>query len=109
MALALFKERRLSIRRRLTGMLPGKLIDAHENSLVSRAVDVSEQGLGIISSSDLEIGATVYLLIKDLEIKLTVAWKQRGYAKKDMFRYGLVAGDPLIRIDAIFEECGCME
>ena len=48
------KERRLNTRKTLTGLLPGKLIHQESEELIScRPVDISKDGVGVLSEVDL--------------------------------------------------------
>jgi hypothetical protein len=60
MGLAKFKERRLTDRRQLTGLLPGRLIFAQSRAdLVCRPVDVSVNGLGIVVNKEIDPGTAL--------------------------------------------------
>lgn len=109
MGLALFKERRITIRRRLTGLLPGRLVMADTyKDIACRPVDVSRNGMGIVLSEEIEPGTEVKLLLKDQPVAMHVAWVQRDFGKQDMFRYGLVLLDPSHDLEAEFIKAGCM-
>jgi len=124
MGLALFKERRISDRRRLTGLLPGRLAFAGKGGIEAggsetsgsyiacRPVDVSANGMGIVASGQLgeiDPGTELVLVIKDRSaIRLQVAWSQPDFGKQDCFRYGLVTLDPAEDLEELFVSSGCM-
>ncbi len=109
MALALFKERRMSIRKQLTGLLPGKLVDARGKTLNAEPVDVSEHGLGIVTQSRLEEGEELYLVLnKERSVRLKVIWSSEDFSKNDLTRYGLeCSGD--INLEEIFIQYMCLK
>lgn len=109
MGLALFKERRISERRKLTGLLPGRLIVDHSSQeLECRPVDISVNGLGIVTRKELDPGTTLTLMIQDRSIPLMIAWGQPDFGKQDMMRYGLVTLEPTDDLMAIFIATGCL-
>ncbi len=111
MGLALFKERRLADRRRLTGLLPGRLVLETRQEIVCRPVDVSVNGLGIVVHDlrkQIEPGTVLFLLTKDGTTKLSVAWGQPDFGKQDLFRYGLVTTDPADNLEQMFLDSGCL-
>lgn len=110
MGLALFKEKRLSIRRKLTGLMPGRLIfDATKIDVDGKPVDVSANGMGIVISKEIDPGTAMTLVLKGgHEVPLTVAWGQPDFGKQDMFRYGLVTVNPADNLEDIFVEAGCL-
>lgn len=108
--------RRMSKRYRLTGLLPGKLIVLDTSKhLSARAVDVSKEGIGVISASALQVGDLLLLVTACREFPLKVLQMRKDYAKSGRFRYGLVI-DPSYsksNIDSInfvevFQNSGCM-
>lgn len=110
MGIALFKERRLSSRRKLTGLLPGKLTVASLKApLVCRLTDVSAHGLGIVANVEISLGARAVLETGTLSIEFEVIWAAPDFGKQDMFRYGLVSTDHEVNIEQIFIDCGCLK
>ena len=113
MGLALFKERRLSERRNLTGLLPGSLIRADGKGAVScRPVDISVHGIGIViigEKKTLPIGTKLKLVMTDNEIDLRVAWSAPDFGKQDSMRYGLVATDSSVDLEQLFTQFGCLK
>lgn len=109
MGLARFKERRLADRRRLTGLLPGRLmITESKVELVCKPLDVSANGLGIVLNKEIEPGTDVDLVTKTGIVQLQVAWVQPDFGKQDMFRYGLVTKDPALNLEDLFIAAGCL-
>ena len=109
MALPLFKERRFSPRKRLTGLLPGKLTrQEHGVQLECRVMDVSQHGMGIILSEILSESEILELIVDDKPIELKVAWSQRGFGKRNQVRYGLVTCDPDVDLEKLFQSKGCL-
>jgi hypothetical protein len=109
MGLALFKERRLSQRRKLTGLLPGRLlVDGSGLQITGRPVDISSQGMGLVVAKEIEPGTVLVLHTKDRPVRLQVAWGQPDFGKQDMFRYGLVTLDQADNLEEIFIEGGCL-
>lgn len=109
MGLALFQERRLETRRKLTGLLPGRLKTSNGSDIECRPIDVSEHGLGIVSKEPLKMDSMLELQIKDKKIILKVAWVQPGFSKREVQRYGLVAQDVSLNLEAIFLSAGCLK
>ena len=104
-----FKERRFHQRKRLTGLLPGKMQDDKGNNFACRPVDISHSGLGIVSTHFLDIGSNIFLIIKNEQIILRVLWKQPDFGRRDLFRYGLVCENPDIDLEEIFILYGCLK
>ena len=109
MALPLFKERRMTSRKRLTGLLPGGLRRQDTNEVLgAKPVDVSKHGLGLLIAEDMAPGSILLLQVRDQEISLEVSWKQPDFGKQDLFRYGVVATNPNDDLEEIFARCGCL-
>jgi hypothetical protein len=109
MGLALFQERRMDLRKKLTGLLPGRLRSSKGNDINCRPVDVSENGLGIISKDNLAVNDVVELQVKDILISLKVGWVKPDFGKRDLFRYGLVSQNAKYNLEEIFISSGCMK
>ncbi len=109
MGLPLFSERRMTIRKSLTGLLPGRLQNTDGQDIECRPVNVSKHGIGLMSHSQIEAHTTLILTIQDKTIELKVAWVQPGFGKRDLFRYGLVATDHNVDIEQLFLESGCLK
>ena len=110
MGIALFKERRFSSRRKLTGLLPGKLIFPNaKGAVICRATDVSEHGLGIIANVEVPLGSKAFLETDQRIIDFEVIWVAPDFGKQDMFRYGLATIDGDINIEELFLRSGCLK
>lgn len=110
MGLPLFKEKRLSVRKRLTGLMPGRLQSEHGVDISCQLKDVSTHGLGIVSQEQINLGDCLNLVMHDgTNIQLSVSWGQPGFGKRDEFRYGLVTKDPNIDLEQIFIDTGCLK
>jgi hypothetical protein len=102
------KERRISERKKLTGLMPGRFqIDGRDVS--ARPVDISEHGIGILVASEYKPGTLAVLVIKDVKVELEMKWGQPDFGKHDMWRYGLVCKDQNINLEQIFIEKGCLK
>ena len=109
MGLALFKDRRIGERRKLTGLMPGRLfLKESGEELSCRPVDVSTFGLGVLISKEIQPGEVLTLLVKSTKIQLQVAWTQPDFGKQDMFRYGLVSVDTDHNLEQLFVDNGCL-
>lgn len=110
MGLALFKEMRLSQRRRLTGLLPGRLVlGESREDVFCKPIDVSVNGIGIVLAKEIDPGTRMVLLLQDREVALQIAWGQPDFGKQDMFRYGLVTLNPDDNLEDIFLTAGCLK
>lgn len=111
MAAAHKKERRISDRKELSGLLPGPLFLADDRTkpFSCKPVDISRNGLGVIADENLLPGACILLVIKDTEISLSVAWKSPDFGKQDRTRYGLITLDPHVDLEAAFSKAGCLK
>jgi len=112
MGLALFKERRAGDRKKLTGLLPGRLIfAANQQDLVCRPTDVSAHGLGVVVTGDnkkIEVGTTLHLLLPERMVEMRVAWSRPDFGKQDSMRYGIVTADASLDLEALFTATGCL-
>ena len=102
------KERRISERKKLTGLLPGKL-QITGKDVIAKPVDISEHGLGLLMSAEFKIGAKAELILKDSVIPFEVKWIEPDFGKNDMWRYGIVCTDTAIDIISIFAKTGCLK
>jgi len=110
MGLPQVNERRFDSRKKLTGLLPGRLVKSETMKDVRcRPVDVSTNGIGILSEVLLNPGELLMMRLKDSEIEFKVAWGRPDFGKQDSFRYGLAATDKTIDIEAIFLKAGCLK
>ena len=110
MGLALFKERRMTERIKLIGLLPGRLVTVdRQQNINCRPIDISEHGLGIVSHDVMPVGQELELIIGDsVVINLMVAWEKDDFSKQDMKRYGLVATNENINLLDIFAKNKCI-
>ena len=112
MGLALFKDRRGGDRKRLTGLLPGRLLVASNNQdLVCRPTDVSAYGLGVLVIGDnkkIAIGTELLLVLPERAIRLEVTWMRPDFGKQDATRYGIVTSDDSCDLEALFASSGCL-
>lgn len=103
------EDRRKKRRVRFTGLLPGIFRHRSSGSVFScRPVDVSEIGLGVLSSHGLEIGDEVVIESRNEEILLVVQWKKQDFGKHDLWRYGLAVHDRSIDLVEVFSSTGCI-
>ena len=110
MALPLFREKRFSPRKQLTGLLPGKL--THKESginLSCKLVDVSKHGIGLTTKTHLNYGDSIELNMGENTMSFKVAWIQHDFGKQDLFRVGLLCNDINLNMVDIFTEAGCLK
>ena len=106
----MFFEKRASRRAKLKGLLPGRLlVENAEDDLVCRLVDVNTQGIGVLSEETIEVGTKITLKVKEGDVHLVVAWGQRDFGKRDMFRYGLQAVDASLDMEELFRRHDCLD
>ena len=106
----MFAEKRLSPRRKLTGLLPGRMAVVGSNTSIScKPVDISAHGLGIVSEDLLTAGTMLALRTHDREILLEVSWGQPDFGKRDLYRYGLVTVDREVNLENVFADTGCLK
>jgi hypothetical protein len=108
MGIPMAKERRLGSRKKLTGLLPGRLQTTNGVDIECKPVDISPTGLGLILNVEYDAGTKLQLVMKDKNIELKVAWVQRDFGKKDLFRYGLITADQQFDLESLFEKSGCL-
>lgn len=110
MNIPMFFEKRAERRRRLTGLLPGPIyVGEAEESLDCKPVDVSKDGLGIVTNLIMKDGTELTLKTKEGKIKLAVAWGQPDFGKRDLYRYGLKVVGEEFDMQEIFIEGGCLK
>jgi hypothetical protein len=103
------KERRISDRKALSGLLPGRLQTAQGVDLVCKPVDVSPHGIGILIDKEFDVGTKLKLVMKAKTIDFQVMWAKRDFHKDELFRYGLTTADININVESIFLEAGCLK
>ncbi|MGE0174291.1 MAG: hypothetical protein AB7T49_15955 [Oligoflexales bacterium] len=110
MSMPQFSERRREKRKKLTGLLPGKLcIQGTTQFIACRPVDVSAQGVGILTTANLSEGMIVELQTPTSVIELEVSWGRPDFGKTNQFRYGLICRKKTIDLEQVFVEAGCVE
>ena len=111
MTLPIFKERRFSNRRMLTGLLPAPIVlkNSPEQKFNCKPVDISSEGLGVLSDVVLPVGTELTLKLPDNDISLKIIWKKQDFGKKELIRYGLVTESAEENIEKIFSDNGCLE
>ncbi len=103
------KEKRRSDRVILTGLMPGKMhIGSKTGKLFSaRPIDVSPQGLGIITTEVFKDGTRVFLEIDSYMIEMETVWKKVEFSKHSEYRYGLRMLKPGLNLEELFKNKGC--
>lgn len=114
MALPLLKEKRLSDRNKLSGLLPGRLtIENIKPNTICRPIDVSKHGLGIIIQAMVKEGmnATLEYISKGESniVRLEVVWAKPDFGKQDLYRAGLATIDQNVDLEQIFLQTGCLK
>ena len=111
MTLPIFKERRVSSRRLLTGLLPAPLVlkDAPDQKFNCKPVDISPDGLGVLADIVLPVGTELLLKLPEEDVTMKIIWKKQDFSKKELFRYGLVTATGHTDIEGIFEKHGCFQ
>ncbi len=102
-------EKRFKPRKMLTGLLPGPIIDASGEKLKCKPVDISTDGLGIISESLLNTEQNLILKTHNLEIELAITYTRPDFGKHNLYRYGLKLLDSTINLEDIFVDSGCLK
>ena len=92
MTLPIFKERRLSDRRILTGLLPAPIVlkETPDQAFSCKPVDISSEGLGVLADIVLPVGAELILKLPKGDIEMKIIWSKQDFGKKELMRYGLV-------------------
>lgn len=110
MAIPYTKERRLAGRQKLTGLMPGKFfVKASGKSISCRPVDVSDNGLGILTADELTVDAEICLVTGDQEILMKIMWRKPDFGKNNLMRYGLSCLTPGIDLASVFVNHGCLK
>lgn len=106
----LFQERRFSKRKRLTGLLPGRItLGSGDTNVDLRPVDISANGMGVLSPILMKTGTVLTLSAPQQTIELRITWSQPDFGKQDLYRYGLVTADEDVNLEEVFLENGCLE
>jgi hypothetical protein len=93
----------------LTGLLPGPIVNSQGQIINCKPVDLSANGLGILTSELLREGEELILKIPDRFIQLQVSWGKRDFGKQNLLRYGLVVEDANIDLEKVFQDSGCVK
>lgn len=101
------KERRISDRKRLTGLLPGRF-QVNGKDISAKPVDISSHGIGLIIDAEIAAGTKACLTIGDRSVPLEFMWGEPDFGKHDMWRYGLVCTDQKVNLEDEFTEAGCL-
>jgi hypothetical protein len=102
------KERRISERKRLTGLMPGRFL-VNGKALDAKPIDISSHGLGLIMSEQIKEGTTATLTISGRDIPLEVKWILPDFGKHDLWRYGLVCTSMDVDLISEFTAAGCLK
>ena len=108
MTLAAKNEKRSS-RRVMLRILPGAIIDSNNNVIQCRPVDLSAEGLSILSETNLDVGATISLRTHNATIAMEIVWRRADFGKQGLVRYGLKTKDATVDLENIFRETGCLK
>ena len=100
-------EKRRSNRKALTGLLPVSLVNQLGERLNARPVDISSEGLGIVTDLILDVGNILFLKTHNQHIELEVSWGKRDFGKNNLYRYGLKTRDES-NLELVFEDAGCL-
>lgn len=102
-------EKRFRPRKMLTGLLPGPLVDESGEKINCKPVDISTDGLGIISKSMLTTEQSLVLKTQKAAIELTITYVKPDFGKQNLYRYGLKLVDPTINLEEFFISAGCLK
>ncbi|MFW7377633.1 MAG: hypothetical protein ACOH5I_02340 [Oligoflexus sp.] len=109
MARPLFIDKRLKPRKMLTGLLPGPLVNDQGRKISCKPVDISEDGIGILTSELLKVGDELSLQSPDETVVLKVSWGKRDFGKQNLYRYGLNSEGETQNLEKIFLDSGCLK
>lgn len=102
-------EQRRSPRRVLTKLLPGPLLDHEQKVLHCRPIDLSQEGLSVLTEVQLSVGTQLTLKTHNQTVTLEVMWQRPDFGKQGLSRYGLRAIDPTIDLEHMFRSAGCLK
>lgn len=102
-------EQRRSPRRVLTKLLPGPLLDSENKVLHCRPIDLSQEGLSILTEVQLSIGTQLTLKTHNQIVPLEVIWQKPDFGKQGLSRYGLKSNDDSIDLEHMFRSAGCLK
>lgn len=102
------REKRISDRKPLTGLLPGKVL-FHDAIINAKPSDISVHGLGLVVDVFMQVGEQLELRLPDKSIFFKVAWIKPDFGKHDLWRVGLMSTDSRIDVERLFKEHGCIK
>jgi hypothetical protein len=104
------KERRLKARKKLTGLLPGRMVNmSTERPISCRPIDISDFGLGILTADELPMGTQLVLVLPQKSVKFKVVWVAEDFGKNNLKRYGLASEEQDVNVEVLFTEAGCLK
>lgn len=107
MGLPQLKDNRRHLRRPLMGDLSGRLlVAAGERAIPCLAVDVSVQGLRVLSREELVPGTAMLLAFEHHCLPLVVVWCQREGKRQGSYACGLMASAPACNLEQFFTDIG---
>jgi hypothetical protein len=102
-------EQRRSPRRVLTKLLPGPLLDSENKVLHCRPIDLSQEGLSILTEVQMSIGTKLTLKTHNQTVAFEVIWQKPDFGKRGLTRYGLRSSDESIDLEHMFRSTGCLK
>ena len=102
-------EKRFKPRKMLTGLLPGPIVTPSGEKVNCKPVDISVDGLGILSEALMKEEDRLILRTQNLEIELEVTFSKPDFGKRNLYRYGLKTKDLEINLEEIFTASGCLK
>lgn len=102
------REKRMSERRVLNGLMPGKLTINGE-AIECKPINISSHGLGLLIARQFREGTVLELDMKSEQLEMEIIWVKPDFGKHDLWRYGLVCKDRKIDVEEIFEKSGCFK
>lgn len=107
--MALVKDSRLNPRKALkTDLSPYLKSYKEREPILCMGIDVSRNGIGIVSFKALEIGMDVLITFKTIGIKLKVIWCNKDAYKDNIFHIGLQTQDMSHNLLKLFEQEGLL-
>jgi hypothetical protein len=99
------KKKRASTRQKMVVDLSKYLIKAKDRCPIRCiAVDISQNGMGLISFEALEVETDTVLVLKEKEISLKIKWCKPDSVRNGVFHIGLGSDDISINIVKLLEE-----
>jgi len=102
-------EPRRSSRRVMLRILPGAIVGANNEVIQCRPVDLSQEGLSILSESNLKVGDLVTLRTHNDSIPMEVVWRRADFGKQGLTRYGLKTKEAAFDLEILFRQTGCLK